>query len=507
MRHLFKRFWTGLAQSGRTLTQRTARGVAWVMMSSACEQVIGLVQTLIIVRLLSTLHLGIYRIAGIAIIYCRILTETGFSQALVQRAEINREVLDTAWIVQIARNAAQFAALFLLAGPIAAYCRTPAVAPVLQVIAFRFVFLAFRNPAVALMKREMKFKRYEIFERTYNLIGTAVTLVAAFVTRSYWALVIGQLVLAMSDTVGSYVLRPYRPGLRWRLQYARELVGFGKHIYLSGILGGLSRTLDEILLGRLLPLQALGVYGTVKNLAARPMALSSMALQRVLFPAYARIQRQPERLGRSYARMLGLVALVFLPVYVGMILVAPSLIGVLLTERFQAGVPAFMIFCGICFFDMIRSTTAPLFAGVGKPHLNWIGFLISLTAFVPALVLLAPRYGATGAASAQAVRTFGTVCFAAWMLHWSVGIDLRRAFAHVWRPALGALVMTLALLPAVLWGPDRGVLPLGILSAAGALVYLNMTFWINEAGVAELRAAAKGLLSEQAPEQDQRKDP
>lgn len=493
---IFGRLFRGLMGQGENLTQKAVRGAVWVVMSSGFEQLFGFVQTVILVRLLAPLDFGVFRVAAIAVAWCKMLTDTGFSEALVQRKEVNDEVLDTAWVIQIVRNLLQFLVVYLAAGAVAAFFNEPRVALMLRVIAIKFLFLAFRNPGVPLVRRAMNFKRYETFERTYNLVGTAVTLTLAFILRSYWALVIGHLVLAAVDTGGSYVLSPYRPGLRFRFRHFCELIRFGKHVYFGGILSGLSRRLDELLLGRLLGLEALGVYGVVKNLAARPMRLLAVTLRRVTFPAYSRIQDDKPKRARGFARVLGVTAFLCLPVCGGLALVAPGLVRLVLTERYHTGIVAFMIFCVGGSVTALYATMTPLFKGVGKPHLTWMAFLVAFVPFVPAVILLASAHGMEGAAAAQALRMLVMLGAAAWMTWRYVEIGFFQMMRAVGRPFFVTAIMVAVLLPAVLWAADESVLWLVVLSAGGTLIYALMTWAVNRPVLAELTAIGRSLLDE-----------
>jgi len=151
------RVFRGIMRHGETLTQRATRGAVWMTMGSGSEQAIQMLQTLVLVRLLERHDFGVFRVAMITMISLRVFTNTGFNQAIIQRKKLNREMLDTAWVIQIARNMLQLLALYLAADWIAGFFNEPRIALMLRVVSIQFIFLALYNPGVQVVVRDMNF--------------------------------------------------------------------------------------------------------------------------------------------------------------------------------------------------------------------------------------------------------------------------------------------------------------------------------------------------------------
>ncbi|MDP5335483.1 MAG: oligosaccharide flippase family protein, partial [Paracoccaceae bacterium] len=77
-----------------------------------------------------------------------------------------------------------------------------------------------------------------------------------------------------------------RNRLRWEGAAASELIHFGKWIFLSTICGFFLGQGDRLILGKVLPLDAFGVYSIGFFLASFPLMLGHMVTGRVLIPIY-----------------------------------------------------------------------------------------------------------------------------------------------------------------------------------------------------------------------------
>jgi len=277
------------------------------------------------------------------------------------------------------------------------------------------------------------------------------------------------------------------------------LFRFGKHVYLSGVVLGLVGYLDDVVVGRLIGMDALGAYGVVKSIAMKPLYFLGKTLTTVTFPAYARIQEYPAKLRTAFARVIGITALIAFPVYGGLALIGPSLITPLLTEKYQAAIPVFVIFCGVNCMRLFISSMSPLFKGIGKPKLEWIQLAAAVLVAIPALVMLSKKFGITGAAAAQSYQAGFALCLGIWMIREHTCIGLRRVLAAVARPLAATAIMAAVLLPVMLWLAGPRIEWAIAISVVGAAIYVYATLKLNQPALSELQTIAGSLVAERTP--------
>jgi len=118
-----------LFEPGQTLSQRVVRGGFWVFALRIASQVLFLIRTIVLARVLAPGDFGLMGIALLAMSALGPFSQTGFQAALIQKKEDIEDYLDTVWTVSALRGLVLFAILYLAAPYIALFFDTPAATP------------------------------------------------------------------------------------------------------------------------------------------------------------------------------------------------------------------------------------------------------------------------------------------------------------------------------------------------------------------------------------------
>ena len=106
----------------------------------------------------------------------------------------------------------------------------------------------------------------------------------------------------------------------------RDMAGFSSYMVGHRILYYLQVNGDRFLIGKYLGTAALGVYAVAYNTMLVPASKIGGPLQRVLSPAFCRMQDEPERIAAAWARVTRLMAAVTVPALAGLVVVAPDFV-------------------------------------------------------------------------------------------------------------------------------------------------------------------------------------
>jgi O-antigen/teichoic acid export membrane protein len=87
--------------------------------------------------------------------------------------------------------------------------------------------------------------------------------------------------------------------LIWNQEVVKEILSFGKWIFVSTALTFFAEQADRLILGKLLTLDVLGVYGVALNLADIPRSITLALSGKVMFPAIAKLADQPREILRA----------------------------------------------------------------------------------------------------------------------------------------------------------------------------------------------------------------
>ena len=395
-----------MTTSGQSLSGKTARGTFWVFTLRIIDRLFKLIRIIILARILSPDDFGIFGIALLVLSILGSFSQTGFSQALIQKKENIRSYLDTAWTVRVIRAVLIAIIVFLLAKPAASFFGAPGAANILRVIGFSIIIQSLENIAVLYFQKELKFHKYFKYQFIGTVVDFLVAVTAVYLLQSVWALVLGLLAGTLTRCIMSYIIEPYRPRFRFIKSQARELFGFGKWVLGSGILIFFIIQGDDIFVGSLLGATMLGFYQMAYRISNTPTTETTHVISQVSFPLYAKLQDDLPKLRDAYLKVFQLVTLISFPMAGLIIVLAPEFTRVFLGEQWMPVVPAMQVLAVAGLIRSVITTTIPLFRATGKPKIETRWQILRLAVIIISVYPLTVKYGITGTSIAIALSGF-----------------------------------------------------------------------------------------------------
>lgn len=425
-----------------SLRSRALRGSAWIVAGTLARQGLKFVSSLILTRLLFPEAFGLAATAGLLIIAVEMCSDFGIRPALVQHpAGGTSRYLDTAWTLMFVRGFGLAGALAMLAWPFAAFFGQPEIFWLALMIAVTPILRGAASPALFLWLRNLDQWRLNLLETSTDAIRIVATILGALLWRNVWGLAAGGLVGEVVRTALSYTLGPRRPCWYWDRTAARELVRFGRFIFISSVLGFFALRLDAFFVAKFLGMQRAGVYCIAAAIAAPIEVVGIQVMGSVLFPALSRRQKDPSLLSQHVSDVLRVVSLVILPAGFLLAAAAPFLVGLLYDVRYeQAGVAARWLLVAACLGFLAHGLNAPLLA-TGRPYWGTGATGVRLLTFCSLAPVLGTRFGIEGYAQAVALSA------AAFTIALMIGASLHGHVRplNVWGDAFRFLIFACAL--------------------------------------------------------------
>lgn len=333
-----------MRRAGSTLTRDTMNGMLWVAFGHGGRVVLQFVVIGILARLLTPADFGVVSAALVIIGFASIFSQLGLGPALVQRPNLEPRHVQAAFTGSVVFGLLIGVLIWLAAPLAAAFYRIDSVAPVLRVLAWTFPLKGIAVVSESLLQRDMGFRwlanrELASYGLGYGLLGVAL----AWNGAGVWALVGANMAQAIVNTALLVIARP--PSVRLRVDPAacRELASFGGGFTAAKIGNRIALQGDNLVVGRWLGPEALGIYGRAYHLMAMPAALFGDIVDTALFPAMAKVQNQAQRLETAYRRGISLVALVILPASALFFTLAPELVYLLLGPQWSSVVIPFQV--------------------------------------------------------------------------------------------------------------------------------------------------------------------
>jgi lipopolysaccharide exporter len=366
-------------------------GGIWMVAMRWATRGIGLLNTIILVRLLTPEDFGVVAVAMIVVTFVEAFNNIGLDLALIRTQRLSEAHYHSAWTLTMIIGAFNSAALVLVAPTIADFYDDPRLLSVTYVMATLPIVNGLINVRIVDFRRDFHFRKdfsYQIISRS---VALPVGISFAFYFRDYWALVAGMLSQGMISLVVSYAVRPFRP----RINFAKfnELFGFSVWIQLRSVGQALSQRIDQLYVGKILGARELGGYHVMQEITQMATTEVLLPLGRALLPGYSKMIGQEERLRSAFYKVLGFHLIIAMPITGGLYAVAPDLVLVLLGEQWLGFTGIFQILAIASGLTAIGSATGPLLIAIGRVQILALSVWARLCVSVLALFLVAACSG------------------------------------------------------------------------------------------------------------------
>lgn len=477
------------------LQKKAIRGIAWSAVASWGSQAAQFLTILVLARLLVPQDFGLVSLANIFIHFIQALIGAGFSDAIVQRDDLEPEHLDTAFWINLAIGAGLTAIGVGSSGIIAGLFHQPQLTPIIICSSFNVLINALGAIHEALLRRKLAFKLLAYRKLVGIIAGSIVGIGLAFQGWGVWSLVFQILIGNLFDVVLLWISSQWLPKFRVSLRHLGDLFQFGINVVGNGILVFFSNRSDDFIIGYFLGVEILGYYTIAFKLLVVVTQLFGQTIQKVILPIFSRLQSDLSELRQAFHSSTQLLNLLAFPVFLSMFILSPQLVVVLFGDQWEPSILPMQILSFVGIIDSAAYFSGPVFMAKGKPEI-----LFKLLLFHTVITVLAflgiVFQGIAAIALARVATTailFGVGLF---LLKRLISLDLKLYFKNLFTPAVGSLLMGLSmvLVNFFLKPYTNAVVLLVACSSVGAITYLFSIMVLEPKLIQKLYGLGRSVL-------------
>lgn len=385
----------------------------WVLIQQVAVRGLIALKFLLAARLLGPELIGLVGIATLALAIAESLSDTGLSQAVVQRhSKISAKEAGAVWTLQMVRGFVLAIALLLLAVPIAALFKIPASAGLVALAAVIPLLRNAFNPGVFLAQRDRNFRQLSLYEGCAALFDFATTLLLIHLGFGAVSILFGNIASDCVKLVLSWTWFriPLQPTFQWRL--IQTLTSFGKWVWGSSVVTLVLNQLDKVLVARFLGTTEFGLYQVSSRIAQLILADGAVALGQYLFPTFAQRHRIAQQAAKDYfmwviKRLVPVTAIVAIL----LALMANFVINIALGPEWLAAVPVLRVMALSMFMGGIIAVLVAYCRAVGVPQIVAQAVIVQLLVLMLAAPLLIWQLGSVGMALAGASALAAAIAY------------------------------------------------------------------------------------------------
>jgi O-antigen/teichoic acid export membrane protein len=355
------------------LKKAALNSAAWTMAGFGTLLVLRFVSNIILTHLLFPEIFGLMALVGTFIQGLHMFTDIGIGPSIVRSKHgDDPNFLNTAWTLQIVRAVGLWLASGLIAWPVAAFYGESQLMRLIPAVGLATAISGLNSTSMLTLSRHLAQARLVVLEVATYIFSQAIVIVWVCYQRTVWALVVGNLIGSVAVMAGSHLFLPgIRNRLHWDRTAVREVLHFGRWIFLGTMLTFVGDQADRLVLGKL-DLVLLGVYSIGVTLAQVPTGLLERLNWQLVFPLYSRAYHQRVPVRAAFAKVhvatTGLAAFMV----TGLIATGPAFIRCVYDDRYWAAAWMVQLLAVGAWFRMLEATGDSFLLSLGKSGVSAI---------------------------------------------------------------------------------------------------------------------------------------
>ncbi len=342
------------------------------------SQVIAVATLAVMSRILTPAEIGVYMLANTVILLADNLRLFGIGTYIVQARDLDRAAIRCAFTVTLVVSIGVVLGVNLAAFRISEFFRAPELAHLVGISTLAFCVLPFGAPIVALLQRELAFTALAWMNVAAACINAAVTIALGATGFGPASYVWGFVAASAAATIMAILFRPDLWIFRPSFFGVGRILSFGALSSSVTLINTVYDLLPRLALGRLLGVDAVGIYARAVTVCQLPDRAIVSALQPVVLPAMAAHSRAGGHLRTGYLRGLTLMSAIQWPALIMLALLADPVVRILLGPQWGETVPLVRIIALATMTLAPAFLTFPVLVASGRIQDSLLSSLIAL---------------------------------------------------------------------------------------------------------------------------------
>lgn len=419
---------SGYVKSGDSVLSRVIINVSWMFNSSLIVRILNLIRGIIFARILFPEDFGIFGLAMVVIGFAQMFSDVGAGISLIYKQHIKDEkFINTAFLLNILVATIMVVVIIVFSPLISDFYNKKELFSVLVVMSFSLWFQVMSSFFNSILRRDLRFKALSVTEIAIAFISLTSAIIFVLNGLGVWAMVFSFLLGNILQVFFLWYLSAWVPKWSYSFTHLKLLLPFsGNYIGQAFVWYGILN-MGSILIGKVLGIEALGVYTIAYNYSLLTITLVANPLGNVTFPELAKLINKKEEFWTSYFQFSRLLIGAISPIAIALFVSAPDLFPVLFGEKWNGAILPFQIFL---LYGLLRCFFSDPFGATGRFGLSFIyGIVVLILSFFG--ISFGLKYGIVGAAIA--------ILFVVGFSHLFALVVVSKSPSKLFRGILGAL--------------------------------------------------------------------
>ena len=317
----------------------------WKLLERTSSQIIALVVTIVLARILMPEEYGIIVILMVFINLANVIVDGGLNTALIQKKASDSTDFSTIFVFSIILAAIIYILLYIFAPSIARFYNNDHLVVVLRVLSIVIFPTSINAIQRAYISKNMLFSKLFYCGIGATIISGVVGILMALRGFGVWALVGQQIAYQFANVIIMWITIEWRPQFLFSYSRFKGLFDYGWKIFMTNFIIAVYEDIRSLIIGKVYQPSALAYFDRGKQFPNLIMSNINASLQTVLLPAFADVQDDRIRVKQMMKRSVELTNFFIFPLLILLMAAAKPFVLLVLTDKWIYSVPFIQIFC------------------------------------------------------------------------------------------------------------------------------------------------------------------
>lgn len=346
--------------------QKVAGGLFWSYGERIMAQLVSLVVSIVLARLLEPENYGVISIVMIFITFCDAIVSGGFGNAIVQKKDADELDVNTMLCCSVATSFLLYLIIFCAAPFIADFYEMDIIRSILRVLGLRLLISGVNSIQRAWIQKRMLFKRFFMSTSFGTIISAIVGIVMAYIGMGAWALVAQYLTNSFIDTTVLLITNDWKPRLQFSWVRAKNMLSYGWKVLVTTVVYTIEGDLRSLIIGKKFGSADLAYYDQGKKFPNLLVTNINTSISNVMFPVLSENQNDLIRLKQMCRRAVRVGIYLLSPLLIGLIGVADTFVVAVLSAKWVPCIPFLRILTLVFLVRPFTTTCQQSILSVGR---------------------------------------------------------------------------------------------------------------------------------------------
>lgn len=423
------------------------KSISWSLFAEVSAKLIVPISTMILARLLTPEDFGVLAICNMLVSFADIITDAGFGKYLIQHDfNDDKERINSANVAfwsNFFLSTLLVLVIFLNRRSIAGLLGNREYSVVISVASLQLIFTSLSSIQTSLLRRDFDYKKLFYVRIIVSLIPLCVAVPIAVVTKSYWALICGNMMGSIVCAALLTVISNWKPRIFYSFELLRKMFGFSFWSLCEGLGHWTIFWIDTFIVSYFFSEYYVGIYKNSASMVMSLFGVVSASMSPVLLSSLSRLKNESSVFFNLFMSLQRFLSYVVIPMGIGLYVFRDLATSVMFGSRWAEasnviGTWGLMMMLSVLFYTFV----AEVYKSKGVPQILFLSQITYLLFLVPACCISA-KFGFEPMVYVRCLCVVVQVVINVIILRVLFKFNALNMFGNIIRPLMASMVIAI----------------------------------------------------------------